>query len=376
MKLVLSTMMAVALAGCLCWIDSPSLAQSPSESPLQMGTALATSYSGNAAEPVQAGPPGGCRSCPDAACSDAGLYAGGDFLLIRPHFSEAIAYARGTQTPTTMDVEGRELQFDYQASFRAFVGYQRGDGAGAFQFTFSHYRGDISVDGSVSEPGEFLVDPFGNVVGAVAVIDPRDARFGSILFGGDLIQTKASVDANLFDFDFIKPFSLGSPSWVVTWSAGLRIADINQYYESVVTSQSELLSRGDFAVDFIGVGPRLGLDARRQFGHQGRFSLFANCHAGLLVGEYDVRFSNTVTTPVSFSVSQRDNLTRTIPVVETELGAAWQVNDSLHLSAGWLFQAWFDMGTSGGTFGGFFAGADDANIMSFDGLFLRAEWAF
>ena len=59
------------------------------------------------------------------------------------------------------------------------------------------------------------------------------------------------------------------------------------------------------------------------------------------------------------------------------------------LSAGWLVQAWFDLGVSGGTFSGqnlpavgfppiqnVFGGADDANIMGFDGVFVRAEYNF
>ena len=75
-------------------------------------------------------------------------------------------------------------------------------------------------------------------------------------------------------------------------------------------------------------------------------------------------------------LSQTEGLTRTIPAIEMEVGTDWQLTDSLNFTAGWLFQAWFDMGTSGGTFGGYFAGADDSNIMSFDGLFLRGEWTY
>jgi len=94
----------------------------------------------------------------------------------------------------------------------------------------------------------------------------------------------------------------------------------------------------------------------------------------LLLGQYDVRGDNT---PVpGFQTSQRESLTRTISVLETELGVSRQVHHGINLSLGWLFQAWTDLGTSGGTFGGFFAGADDANIMSFDGLFARAEFSY
>ena len=80
--------------------------------------------------------------------------------------------------------------------------------------------------------------------------------------------------------------------------------------------------------------------------------------------------------PIAFRASQSSSMTRLIPVAEAEVGGMWQPSDRLKLSAGWLFQSWFDLGTSGGTFGGFFAGADDGNTMSFDGLFLRGEVGF
>jgi hypothetical protein len=46
------------------------------------------------------------------------------------------------------------------------------------------------------------------------------------------------------------------------------------------------------------------------------------------------------------------------------------------VSAGWLFQAWFDLGTSGGKFDGYYTVTENANIMSFEGLFVRGEIAF
>jgi hypothetical protein len=78
--------------------------------------------------------------------------------------------------------------------------------------------------------------------------------------------------------------------------------------------------------------------------------------------------------------------TRAVPVLESELGASWQPGPNVTISAGWLFQAWFGLGTSGGTFDGerlpiapvdtAFGGADDSDIMSFDGLFVRTEVRF
>jgi hypothetical protein len=70
-------------------------------------------------------------------------------------------------------------------------------------------------------------------------------------------------------------------------------------------------------------------------------------------------------------------------VLETELGGAWRPNDRVTVTAGWLFSAWMNLGTSGGGFSGenlpvapmtsVFGQTDDADIMSFDGLFVRTE---
>jgi major outer membrane protein len=320
----------------------------------------------------------GCHRCCPAqygACSEAGFFAGVDFLLIRPHFSEAVAFARGSQTATSYQAVGTPLSFDYGGSLRAFMGYRLSDGCGELKFTYWHADESVSVDGTVG-PGQFIADPFGNVVGTVSVVDPRDARFGGApVTGGDLIQTRADVRANVYDLDFVRPMKLRDSDWELRYVFGARIADIDQSYESLITLGGATLTRGDFFADFIGVGPRLGIESRRYVGSSHRFSLFANGFGTLLVGEYDVGSTNAVV-PLGFEAGQRITTTKTIPVLESEFGASLRFWDSLTFTAGWTFQAWFDLGTSGGNFGGFFAGADDVNIMSFDGLFLKADWQF
>ncbi len=340
-----------------------------------------------AAEPQQ------CQTCQDRDCagceSDRRLFGSAEFLLVRPHFSEAIAFAQGTQTAATFDTVGRELQFDYEASVRATAGY-RFDNGRAFQFTFSRLSGDTSVVGAAPGAGQFIVDPFGNLVGAITIIDPTDARFSVanpfVVTGGDRIDTNAVVETNIYDLELTQPILADCGNWDFNWSFGVRIADVDQSYSSVVTNGGAFFARGDFSVDFIGAGPRIGLETTRYIGQSRRLSFFAKSYGSLLVGEYVVRSSNRTTVlasqlvggvaPFPFRSSQAESLTRLIPVIDMEVGAAWEPCDSLTLSAGWLFQSWHDFGTSGGKFAGLFGGADDANIMSFDGLTLRAELAF
>ena len=307
------------------------------------------------------------------------FFFGADYLLVRPHFSEAIAFAHASLGATNIDVVGRDLAFGYESSLRAFVGYRLEGNEAEFRFTYWHLPGETHANGVNPGAGQFLIDPFGNVVGIGVVIDPNSALFGNPIFGGESISTTASVETNLYDLDLAKIWVSQDRGWSVQTSVGVRIVDIDQFYESeILDAGGAFFSGGDFAVDFIGAGPRVGIEGRRHFGEDRRVSLFANAHGALILGDYDVRFSQTTNMPPfpPFDASQTTSSTRTIPVTEAELGATCRIGNQFHLSVGWIFQAWYDLGASGGKFAGFFSGADDANIMSFDGLFIRGEFAF
>ncbi len=310
-------------------------------------------------------------------CCDpqSAFVAGAEFLLIRPHFSEAIAFANGAQTLGTWDTSARALNFGYEGALRTYLGYRLADNSGELRFTYWHANNTTRVDGAVGGPGQFIVDPFGNLAGSVTVINPADPRFLTTLTGGDSIRTQASVRTNVYDLDFIKPFSFEQGSWQFEWSAGVRLADINQFYESAITNAGNPFSTGSFTADFLGAGPRLGLQVEHHFGSQSCFSVFANTHGSLLLGDHQVEFNNT-DAATGFAMSQAETMTRTIPVLETELGTTTRLWNRFDLSLGWMFQAWYDLGTSGGTFGGFFTGADDSNVMSFDGLFVRGQFEY
>ena len=62
----------------------------------------------------------------------------------------------------------------------------------------------------------------------------------------------------------------------------------------------------------------------------------------MLVGQYDI--STEVTLPGVIGEQTADRV-RTVPVLESELGMAWRPTDCFRVSAGWVFQAWFNLGT-------------------------------
>ena len=304
-------------------------------------------------------------ACPCPTDCRPALFGGGDYLFIRPHFSEAVAFATVTDSlgPAGFRriVAANELDFDYDSSFRFFLGYHLAECADV-RLTYWHLDADTGVTGTAG-PGQTIVDPFGNLG-----------------LTGSTIDTSASVQMNVFDLEYLRRLEYNCAGVGFLYSAGLRFADVNQFYNSTISAGPVVTSDGRFDVDFTGVGPYLSLTGETGRGTRRPLSLFAKGAMSLLVGQYDL--STAVQLPGVFGGQFADRI-RTVPVLESELGMAWRPSDSIRLSAGWLFQAWFNLGTSGGTFDGerlpfapvdtAFGGADDADIMSFDGLFVRAE---
>lgn len=325
-----------------------------------------------------------CGDCiAHGRCGSSGMFFGGaEYLLVRPRFSEAVAEVRRTITvnegdeSTTQVDQSVEYPYDYQSSYRLFLGYRLCDCGGEVQFTFWRLQGDAEVaDGpaEVANGSRIILGQLGN--------NPCE---------GEFFRARSSVDANLYDLDFTKCIPLdsssccdpcGCPRWDVRWMAGVRIADINRNdHNSVDGSNSEdCLGVGDIDAEFSGAGPRIGLQGRRYLGCDGRMSVYAKGNGAILIGDYDARrvFRNQMgeTDPVVTNI-QEDHLTRLIPNGEIEVGGSWQIFPHAYLSAGWFFQAWFDLGSSQEIVGSSFGGLDDANILAFDGLFIRAEMMF
>jgi hypothetical protein len=317
----------------------------------------------------------GPNTTSDSPLTASHWFAGADFLFVRPHFSEATAFARGSQSGSGMQVAAQDLEFSYSPSFRVFAGY-RFDGTGTeLQFTYTRLTAHTENDAGNFTPGHFAVDPFGNIAGVAVVVDPNSALFGQPLVGGDHIQATADVDVNIFDLDLIKPFVTVCGGWELKYTAGVRVAQIHQLYQSTVTEGGTFFSGGNYSADFIGAGPRVGMKAERYFGACRQFSLFADTYGSILVGQYDMHFGQTTTAPAYYATQDTDAI-RVLPVAEAEIGAGWSPIPWFDVSAGWLFQVWFDLGASGGNFGGFYTVTDNANIMAFEGLFVRAEVRF
>jgi hypothetical protein len=332
---------------------------------------------------------GACQTCGDPSCHGGcccdhlmvGAPAGEffvtvDYLLVRSNFSEAVAFVEidtNTQNLVLRDIH--QLEFDYESSFRIGGGYRRCGCGDEIRFLYTRLESSGDEQVGVS-PNIFVPYEPGMPPGGTNFID-------------------AEVGLNSYDLECAKTIPLGGecacqcdpcgccpppcPSWDITWSGGIRIADVGWERRYVaVEADGDLFGAADVEMDFQGAGPKVGLEGRRYYGQNGWFNLYLKGDISLVVGDFDLvsrRQSNNGTVTI-----QSTDCTNLIPVTELELGAASQVTCSSRISAGYLFSAWHDLGFRDEfeleAQPAFPLRYDDANILGFDGFFARFEWAY
>ncbi|MCC7086868.1 MAG: hypothetical protein IT427_17860 [Pirellulales bacterium] len=313
-------------------------------------------------------------------CYNCGGWFGSvDYLLMRPTFSENAAYVRST---VQLDAQERLTEtdtvvprdFGYSSGLRTSLGYRFRDCDGELRFTYWNYDNCVNqaTERAPSDGSEIF---FGQLNTATQLPGQR------LLVSNDL-------RFNLYDIEYAKCLSYGGCSpcdpctccqpWSLKYFAGVRIADIHRQDNGLLQNRDDSLASAWFINgDFVGAGPRVGLEGRRLFG-DGRLSLFARTNLSLLLGGW--KLGETRKTPaIDASVTENyfDSHTRLIPVAEIDLGGSYQISRNISLSAGYLFQAWWDLGAFEQIHGNVFSSPiDDSNIMGIDGLFARFEVCF
>ena len=350
----------------------------------------------------------GTQCCETQCCGRRGqFFVGADYLHIRSTFSESTAYVTRTGgTPTGPDLlppitnTFHELEYDYEPSYRVYGGYRFCDCGGEIRFAFTQFNSSAAADsGPVPLPsgGQSTQYLYGDELPAFEA--------------GDRIQTRSNVDAKIYDLGFAKTIPLGSPAccggggccdtccddsccdssccdsccwcpaWDIKWSAGLRFADISWDRVANLQTPSNAQRAGETrstTMDFEGGGARVGLEGTRYLGRRQRFALFAKSDISILLGDVNINYIKDNITINGDEEFTRYHSTQLIPVLDIEAGGTVYVTDCLTISGGYLFSAWHDLGMrdtfdildgNGPTF-------DDANILGFDGFFVRSELAF
>ncbi len=326
---------------------------------------------GSPVEPI-AGSEGCCGDCD--SCCDCPVWCGGiDYLYLRTHFGNDLAMHELTATTVgdTVTNTDRAVNFDFgfDSDYRIFVGRRMGDGE--LRFAFEHIQGDANVTGTAD--GGFA-NGSGVAFQGLGGTQVTDA--------GSSVTATSHLHLNLFDIERVQRLDLpgclecGS-AWDVLWSYGVRIADIKRTIE-----EQDPFETVNLDSTFIGAGPRIGLEARRNICGT-HFSGFFSADAGLLVGRYHSHFSNSVPGELQTTVTaQENNTTRVVPNAQMAIGLSWQPTCHTTITSGWLVETFTDaVGSTANTGGCTTCNminplAGSGNILSFDGLFIRMEHCF
>ncbi len=311
-------------------------------------------------------------------------FVGGEVLMVRPRFSEAEAFVRNEEFTTDdrsiVNDEAIQFNFDYTANFRAYGGVRLNDCGNELRFAYWRLSGDATQTATILDGQNVRYEGYFN--------DP-------ISLPGESITSQLKVTANIYDIEFTKPIAYNygdpcdpcggpqCPPWDLRWLIGVRVGQVDRSLQSLTTDPTgATLVDGSIDASFLGVGPRLGLEGRRYLGQERNFWIQAKGSASLLFGSYDA--SMQAIQPLGLTTAENNtvaHLKRAVPLLEMEIGATWRPTKAWCLSAGWLLQSWFDMGFSEDISATccpdiFPAHRDDANLLSFDGLYLRAEYCF
>lgn len=332
--------------------------------------------------------------CGDACGGGLGLstpgctsscFFGAELVYVRANFSQAISYLDQDFTDANQGFTFNQFDFDYDAGYTFYGGWRFCDCNSEIRFAYTNYNSDGSFQ-SPAQPANgsnIFTAPFEVVTGGA----------GDVLFG------TGSVDLDNYDLGFSRTIPLGSPlcgdgcradnccydpccwcpAWDITWTGAVRVVD----YDSTLNYASDIVSTGtpglgnrvaQSRVSFQGAGLRTGLLGRRYFGKTGMASAYMKGDISLLVGDLDHSAVGTQFSRHSISC------THVIPVTEIEVGGTIALTNCASISGGYMIAAFHDLGHRAeydfGVTGTQLESFDDANILGFDGFFLRGEVAF
>lgn len=335
----------------------------------------------------------GCDTgCCDTGCGGGGcglggcpgqVFFGAEWLNVRAEFSEATAYRELDNVNSTETFH--QFDMNYGSSYRLYGGYRLCECGCDITFAYTNFdTGGSFASGvaqgtttTITSPFEVEAAPGDQLFGNADVnIDNYDIGLSKTIPLGCRLQCGGCGDCA----DCCDPCGCGPicPAWDITWSGGVRFANVDSsldYYN--VRAPANIGSQQRFAtsrVDFNGAGLRFGLLGRRYFGKQGLISAYVKGDISLLLGDVDYTVTGNFVNDTTLTSTQ------VVPVTEIEAGITGYLTSNVSVSAGYLLSAWHDLGHRAeydfGVTGTQILSMDDANLMTLDGLFIRAEAAF
>jgi hypothetical protein len=302
------------------------------------------------------GPTCGCNTpgywIPEYEFPMMGKWIGGaEFLLVRPHVTRDSAFETTPNGGGGAETQNVNFNAPYEAALRAFIGWQINCDQ-SLRFTYTYIFDDKSRSADVPD-GSVITSPIG------ASLNP-----------GDSIKATQHLRLQTWDIDNVRKLELPGmgcdtcSAWEANWSWGVRIIDVEDTILNDVTGpDAETLTQKS---SFVGAGPRIGFELRRQLG-QTRMLGFVGADAGLLLGGQNTVGSNT---PTGFNSAQ------IVPDFDLRVGVCWQPRPDIAISTGWMFETFGDAIMLNQDASLATLSRPQASSLSYDGLFIRGEFHF
>jgi hypothetical protein len=278
-------------------------------------------------------------------------FGGADYLLIRPHQTYDSAYEISPNGATGPAVQNVNFNPSFGNAVRVFAGFDTAcDESLRFSYT---YMFNDTVRSAAVPTGASVLSPL-----------------GATLFPGDSIVATEHLLVNLWDIEDVRKLNFAwcncknCPCWDVSWSWGVRMAQI----EEPILNSASGPDAGEFdqKSTFVGAGPRLGIDVRRQLG-QTSLSAYVAGDAALLIGEQ--RTTGTSTPSGSGGV-------QAVPNFDVQLGLSWQPTCHINVTSGYLFELFGDATQLSEASGLALLAPPQASSLSYDGFFFRGQFSY
>lgn len=299
------------------------------------------------------------------------FFVGGEYMQIRANPSESIAFL--CRDSDTFEDVFTQFDFSHDGAYRLYGGYRLCNCGEEIRFTYTSFDSGSSAQSPAATSTQQYLAP----LEVIAVVP------------GQSVSGRSNVSLDSYDVGFSKTIPLGSPmggcdpcnpcwcpAWDLTWTAAFRYADFDYSTDFFShDAQGNQLRTGRSRSTFDGVGGRMGLLGRRYLGRNGVISGYLKGDLSLLIGDIDNSAEQEVT-GLPDVARQTISCHHLVPVTEIEAGLTASITCNTQVSAGYLLAAWHDLGGRDQYLFPVELAYDDANIMGFDGWFVRLESAF
>lgn len=283
--------------------------------------------------PACAGDCGAC--CPQRR---GGLLAGAGIYLLQPYSNNNMAF--GFQNTANVSGTNPGTRFDSRVDIRhsmevaplVWLGYLGEGGLGGrVRWWYFREGTEQSATGTPASGGT-ANNSNGVLVFSAA---PLGLNLITATDGGAMVTT-SKLQLQVWDFDSL--YRVAGYRWDLLFVGGLRLASLDQAYNAYANHQT-LLSSSTFS----GIGPTLGLEARRQLGGTG-FNLYGSGRGSILFGS-----AHQIAAIPALSLVANEHHDIGLPVAEAELGLEY----SRYVGASRFFgqialvgQEWFGAGSA------------------------------